>query len=115
MNEYYVYEHLTLDDDRFCVGKGKKFRCKDGAAGRNDEWHEKAKHGFKWNIIADNLTSDEAHELEKLIIETIGYENLVNKVPGRKNGTKVENPARGYKRPDAVSYTHLTLPTIYSV
>ena len=78
--EYYVYEHLTLDGERFYIGMGKGDRFKTGSS-RNDEWHKKTINGLRWNIIACGLTRAEAFELESLICEEIGYDKLANVSP----------------------------------
>lgn len=85
--EYYVYEHLTLNDDRFYIGKGKGYRYKNGTM-RNQEWHNKTKHGFKYNVLMKGLTNEEANELELFIIKEIGYDNLCNKKRGNYIRTK---------------------------
>ena len=87
--DHYVYEHITLDHERFYIGMGKGNRCKDGYNGRNKSWHEKTPNGFRYNILMGGLSKGEALELEKFIIQEIGYEKLVNiknSRGGRKKG-----------------------------
>ena len=85
--DYYVYEHTTLQGDRFYIGKGKGYRYKDGKM-RNDDWHKKTEYGFKYNILMDKLTNDEARELESFVIDEIGIDKLCNKILGAKLGCK---------------------------
>ena len=75
--EFYVYEHIRLDNMTcFYVGKGKGERAYDLA--RNDH-HDNISnmHGHAVVIIADNLTEEEAFDLERDIIEdyvfNLGY------------------------------------------
>lgn len=89
MNDYYVYEHIRLDNNQcFYVGKGHGNRA--NFSSRN-EHHDRvvAKCGMKVNIIAENLTEDEAYEIERKTIEhyvfdlgygidIIGYNNNPN-------------------------------------
>lgn len=86
MNDYYVYEHIRLDNNTcFYVGKGRGRRayCKT----RNTH-HDRIvkKYGMKVNIVAESLTEDEAFKVEEQIIfhyvfilgygiDIIGYNN----------------------------------------
>lgn len=70
MNDYYVYEHIRLDNNTaFYVGKGrgKRSDCK-----KRNAHHDRIadKHGMKVNIVAANLSEDEAYKIER---ETIAY------------------------------------------
>lgn len=75
--DYYVYEHIRLDNMTcFYVGKGKNNRS--FKIGRNKHHDNIAnKHGYAVVIIKDNLTEEEAHWLERYIIEdyvfNLGY------------------------------------------
>ena len=75
--EFYVYEHIRLDNmTPFYVGKGKGERAYD--LERNDH-HDRIsnRHGHAVLIIKDNLTEEEAFELERDTIEdyvfNLGY------------------------------------------
>ena len=75
--EFYVYEHIRLDNMTcFYVGKGKGERAYDLV--RNNH-HDRIsnRHGHAVVIIKDNLTEEEAFELERDTIEdyvfNLGY------------------------------------------
>lgn len=65
-NEFYVYLHRRASDNKvFYVGKGKGKRAW-AKRGRNDRWNKTYnKHGLIVEIAFDNLTEEEAFELEK--------------------------------------------------
>lgn len=67
-NDFYVYEHIRLDNETcFYVGKGRKKRAYISA--RNPIHDEIVKkHGMKVNIIKDNLSEEEAYDLERKTI-----------------------------------------------
>ena len=67
--EFYVYEHIRLDNMTcFYVGKGKGERAYD--LERNDHHNNISnRHGHAVLIIKDNLTEEEAFELEKDTID----------------------------------------------
>ena len=76
-NNFYVYEHIRLDNNTcFYVGKGKGKRS--DIVSRN-EHHDRIskKYGHAVVIIADNLTEEEAFNLERETIEdyvfNLGY------------------------------------------
>ena len=75
--EFYVYEHIRLDNMTcFYVGKGKGERAYD--LERNDHHNNISnRHGHAVLIIKDNLTEEEAFELERDTIEdyvfNLGY------------------------------------------
>ena len=89
MNDYYVYEHIRLDNNTcFYVGKGHGNRC--NYYSRN-EHHDRIadKVGMKVNIVRDNLSEDDAYRLERELIhhyvfdlgygiDIIGYNNNIN-------------------------------------
>lgn len=89
MNDYYVYEHIRLDNNQcFYVGKGHGKRC--DYKSRN-EHHDRIveKYGMKVKIIAENLSESEAYEIEQQVIayyvfvlgfgiDIIGYNNNPN-------------------------------------
>ena len=83
--EFYVYLHIRLDNgEPFYVGKGKKLRAKD-KSNRNKHWHNVVnKHGYKYEIIFDNLTDEESKQAEIDCIaepRNFGF-NLVNYTNG---------------------------------
>lgn len=85
---YYVYTHSDLSGNVFYVGKGTKRRAWD--KNRGEEWFQKSKEGYNINIDYTELTQDEALDLEALLIETYGIDNLVNKkkeTPKQSRGT----------------------------
>lgn len=89
MNDYYVYEHIRLDNNTcFYVGKGHGNRY--NYYSRN-EHHDRIadKVGMKVNIIKDKLSEDDAYKLERELIhhyvfdlgygiDIIGYNNNPN-------------------------------------
>ena len=75
--EFYVYEHIRLDNMTcFYVGKGKGDRI-DVLTRNKHHDNVSDKYGHVAVIIKDNLTEEEAFELERDIIEyyvfTLGY------------------------------------------
>ena len=91
----YTYLNRRKDNDSiFYVGKGsgnRAFSKKD----RNVYWQRTAaKYGYYSEIIMDCLTDEEAFELEELVCETIGMNNLTNLAPpglGGVGGMKAWN------------------------
>ena len=85
----FVYAHRRkTDDSLFYIGKGSYFG-KSGCGrhqvtgDRNKHWHNVAnKYGWYSEILMDDLTDDEAFELEELVIEAIGMGNLCNYTKG---------------------------------
>ena len=78
-NNFYVYLHRKKKNDEiFYVGKGIGVRYKK-SAGRSSYWSDVALNN-EWyaTIIKDNLSEEDALELESIIIRTIGLENLCN-------------------------------------
>lgn len=75
----YVYIHYRKDNGKpFYVGKGNNKRAWV-KGGRPKEWSIVAENcGYDVSIVKDNLTEDEAFELEKQTISEIGLENLTN-------------------------------------
>ena len=75
--EFYVYKHIRLDNNTcFYVGKGKGNR-KDIPSRNKHHDNICKRYGYAIVIIKDNLTEEEAFELEREIIEdyvfTFGY------------------------------------------
>lgn len=86
MSAFYVYFHTRLSDGSvFYVGKGTKLRYKSTAS-RSKDWIGvvEAESGFKWEIVKDGLTEQEALTLENALIlehsETIVNKHLNNKL-----------------------------------
>jgi hypothetical protein len=74
--EYYVYRHLLSTGEVFYVGKGKGKRAKS-KQGRNIYWRRLVdKYGYTVEIVAKNITEDEAFELEILMISEYKSLNL---------------------------------------
>ena len=74
---------------------------------------------LKMRALTEQLYVDEVDMDEEGIAETLMDSNAIANVP--RPGTSLKQPSTGTGtisrgvRYDAVSYTHLTLPTIYSV
>lgn len=81
--KYYVYIHKTLDSNTiFYVGKGKGKRCSETRS-RNIYWHNIVnKHGFYYEKVAENISDENAKELEIFLISLIGRKNLTNMTDG---------------------------------
>jgi RNA polymerase-binding transcription factor DksA len=85
---YYVYKHIRLKDNSiFYIGKGKGERLYS-ADKRNNYWKRIVDKdgGFRAELITDNLSENEAFDLEKSIISKIGLENLSNITEGGTGG-----------------------------
>lgn len=68
-NNYYVYEHIRNDNNTvFYVGKGRGQRAYNS---RRNSHHDRIvdKYGFTVNIVKDNLSENEAFELEQELIK----------------------------------------------
>ena len=97
--EFYVYEHIRLDNMTcFYVGKGKGERAYD--LERNDH-HDRISnmHGHAVLIIKDNLTEEEAFELERDTIEdyvfNLGYGIDIKGYKNRENNEFLTNMTFG--------------------
>ena len=85
---YYVYSHIQVDTGQiFYIGKGHGNRAYSKVC-RSKLWKNVAnKHGWKAVIICDDLTEEEAFEVEKFYIKEygrrdLGTGNLVNFTDG---------------------------------
>lgn len=81
---FYVYLHRRLTDNSvFYVGKGKGKRAWVSKS-RNQHWQNVVnKHGgFLVEIIKENLTEQEAFDLEAETVKSIGIDNLTNQTLG---------------------------------
>ena len=78
-NHFYVYCHRRkIDNKCFYIGKGKNNRYKS-KQGRNQHWWNIVnKYDFETEILINNISEEKAFELEAIICEKIGYENLCN-------------------------------------
>ena len=108
---YKVYAHyISSMFNPFYIGMGHNFRWKS-SHGRNNEWHRitDESKGFNWRILAEDLSKSDALELEALVIETYGKENLCNigGMTGRKHTedskAKMRASTLGQKRPDNIA------------
>lgn len=77
MNNKVVYRHITLDTNQvFYIGIGKVSRPKS-KNNRNKFWqHVVNKHGYYSEVLKDNLSHEEACELEELLILEYGRRDL---------------------------------------
>ena len=98
-NNFYVYEHIRLDNNTcFYVGKGKGKRS--DIVSRN-EHHDRIskKYGHAVVIIADNLTEEEAFNLERETIEdyvfNLGYGIDIKGYKNRENNEFLTNMTFG--------------------
>lgn len=96
LNCFYVYVHRKLSDNKpFYVGKGKGKRAYK-STGRNQKWNRTAnKYGYTVEIVYENLSEEEAFQLEKdtiLEFNYFGY-NLCNLTNGGEG-------LSGYKMPE---------------
>ena len=73
-NIYYVYLHRRASDNKpFYVGKGKNTRS-HSTFGRNKRWNNTyKKHGLIVEILYDNLSEEDAFNLEKDTITEMKY------------------------------------------
>ena len=78
-NIFYVYVHRRNDTGSvFYVGKGSRNRA-FWKNNRNKHWHFIVdKHGYKVEIVINNLTEQYAFDLEKELIAFYGRSNLCN-------------------------------------
>ena len=67
LSKYFVYIHVKQSDgEPFYVGKGVANRA-TSTHGRNKHWHNIVKkHGYEVIYIYDNLSPEQASELERL-------------------------------------------------
>jgi hypothetical protein len=100
MNEYYVYLHKRRDSKKvFYVGKGKDERA-TSTGGRNRYWNRivKKDNGFLVEVVDNNLSNDDAYELEISVIKEIGLENLTNVSAGGDGQDNSNLPPEKYKK-----------------
>lgn len=72
--DYYIYLHRRESDNKvFYVGKGRNGRARS-RSGRNSRWNNTyRKHGLVVELVFENLTEDEAFELEVETIKEMRY------------------------------------------
>jgi hypothetical protein len=77
--DYKVYVHQkATTGEIFYVGKGRRWR-ENQKSNRNQHWQKVvAKHGLVVHVVASNLTNEEACTFERLLIQKLGYDTLVN-------------------------------------
>ena len=97
--EFYVYEHIRLDNMTcFYVGKGKGDRI-DVLTRNKHHDNISNKHGHAVVTIKDNLTEEEAFELEREMIEyyvfTLGYGIDIEGYENRENNEFLTNMTFG--------------------
>ena len=97
--EFYVYEHIRLDNNTcFYVGKGKGDRIDELDRNKHHD-NISNKHGHVAVMIKDNLTEDEAFELERERIEyyvfTLGYGIDIEGYENRENNEFLTNMTFG--------------------
>lgn len=79
---FYVYLHKKPNGQIFYVGKGKGYRANQ-KRGRNAHWRRVVdKYGYDVTIFKNNMTEQEALDLEMELIEVIGLDNLTNQTIG---------------------------------
>jgi hypothetical protein len=106
MEQYYVYTHLNpLTKEIFYVGIGKGNRAWNRWAGRNKFWDNYVnKYGFEVEIIAENLTRNQAGKVEIELIAHLGRRQideggtLVNRSSGGDGGSGGYTHTEEWKR-----------------
>lgn len=79
---FYVYLHKKPNGQIFYVGKGKGYRATQKWS-RNAHWRRVVdKYGYNVTIFKDNMTEQDAFNLEMELIEAIGLNNLTNQTIG---------------------------------
>jgi hypothetical protein len=106
MEQYYVYTHLNpLTKEIFYVGIGKGNRAWNRWAGRNKFWDNYVnKYGFEIEIVAENLTRNQAGKIEIELIAHLGRRQideggtLVNRSLGGDGGSGGYTHTEEWKR-----------------
>lgn len=83
-----VYAHRKKDNGEiFYIGMGVCQKRANRLSGRNRYWNEVYNEcDVEVDILAKDLTVDEAEELEMFLIEEIGLDNLTNITKGGQKG-----------------------------
>lgn len=97
MNNYYVYLHRRLTDNKvFYVGKGKNKRAWT-TSGRNNRWTKTyKKHGRYVELIFENLSEQDAFEIERDVICEMSYHfnsTLCNMTKGGEGTSGIRHSA----------------------
>lgn len=93
-----VYCHISnIDNNIFYVGAGSYYRPTRKAQ-RTEVWMDVAQHGYSVRILKDNINESEALELEQLVIETIGIDNLTNIGSGHLLGAPAWNKGLSWSK-----------------
>jgi len=100
MEKYYVYTHLNPQTKEiFYVGIGKGNRAWNQWAGRNKFWENYVnKYGFEVELVAENLTRNQAGKIEIELIAHLGRRQI------EEGGTLVNRSLGGDG--GSVGYTH---------
>jgi hypothetical protein len=106
MEQYYVYTHLNPQSKEiFYVGIGKGNRAWNKGAGRNKFWENYVnKYGFEVEIVAENLTRNQAGKIEIELIAHLGRRQieeggtLVNRSLGGDGGSGGYTHTEEWKR-----------------
>ena len=106
MEQYYVYTHLNPQSKEiFYVGIGKGNRAWNQWAGRNKSWENYVnKYGFEVEIIAENITRNQAGKIEIELIAHLGRRQieeggtLVNRSLGGDGGSGGYTHTEEWKR-----------------
>ena len=79
INNFYVYCHRRKTDGKcFYIGKGTGNRFITSYS-RNRHWYKIVEeYGYIAEILINNISEEKAFELESVICNKIGYENLIN-------------------------------------
>ncbi len=79
LNYFYVYQHKRKDNNQIIyIGKGSHYRGLQ-TSGRSNIWNDYyLQYGINVDIMQNNLTQENALQLEKETIKQIGFENLIN-------------------------------------
>ena len=83
-----VYAHRRKDNQEiFYIGMGVSEARANKFSGRNKHWKSiEQKYGAYVDVLAKDLSVEDAEELEMFLIEEIGIENLTNITRGGQKG-----------------------------
>ena len=99
MERFYVYIHVN-SNGIFYIGKGcgERYRSKDY---RNKHWKNTTNKYLNWKAIKliKDLSEERAYEIEKILIELIGLDNLTNVCEGGGDCTSRPYDRRMEKNP----------------
>jgi hypothetical protein len=101
-NKFYVYAMYNTNG-LFYIGKGTGTRIYNKTKRSKAFLKQVAVGGYYYRILANNLSEEDAYELEELAIDLYGLDNLVNMLPGGiksgsgRNMSGPANPRYGVK------------------